>query len=307
MEKVALPDFVAESAEELLSSPLTPTKWFIDQIVPVGSVDLIVGPAKSGKSRVMYRLAVAVAEGKDFLEYKNLVGPKRVLYIDHEHSRDIRHRRLLECIDPAKGIPKNLSIYGRPSPKINIAKDRARFLKLCAEYDFIVLDNVLSTPGFYHDMKDNVAAAETIELIEAAVIERGGAFFMVAHPPKSFIRDIHKMGLEELEDLPEDFWTGAALGPTAIFALADVRMLLLSDIRQRHTERGYKLLFVGGKSPDESSAIPLVLTKERGLIRRPSRGRPPKNENYRDWLSKEVERPEPRNDKPWPAGLVTNP
>jgi AAA domain-containing protein len=265
------PPLEAETVTQLLAHAPGLVRWYIDQILPAGSVNLLIGPAMSGKSRLLYRMAVALALGKDFLGYKNMAGPAKVLYIDHEHGKDTRHRRLLEFVGK-DAVIENMSVYGRPMPKIDIVKDRDRFLEFCNKYDVIILDNVLSTPGFYKDMKDNVEVTKTMDVIAATVMDRGGAFICVAHPPKGFMKDLMHLSLDETESLPEDVWTGAALGATALFALADVRMLLLSDVRNRNAHRGYKLLFVAGKSVEETLSIPLVLSKEKGLRLRDRHG-----------------------------------
>lgn len=58
------------SASDILAWEPGPTQWIWEKFIPVGSLFLFAGYMKSGKSTLIYPLAVSVAHGRAFLESK---------------------------------------------------------------------------------------------------------------------------------------------------------------------------------------------------------------------------------------------
>src|SRR5437868_159230 len=65
--------------------------WLVHRLIPTGILMLISGYMKTGKSTLAYALAVAVAQGRAFLDRKTLQGGVLVLAVE-EHRRDVMNR-----------------------------------------------------------------------------------------------------------------------------------------------------------------------------------------------------------------------
>jgi AAA domain len=73
-------DLAAEVAEEIV--------WLVYRLVPVGILLLLAGYMKIGKSTLAYELAVAIAQGRAFLDRQTLQGGVLILAVE-EHRRDV--------------------------------------------------------------------------------------------------------------------------------------------------------------------------------------------------------------------------
>src|SRR5713226_4557614 len=82
------PRSVKELADEVPETP----DWLVHHLLPRGSLALLVAYPKVGKSTLATQLAVAVAQGRDFLG--RLTQPGGVLYVVAEERRDDVMRRL---------------------------------------------------------------------------------------------------------------------------------------------------------------------------------------------------------------------
>jgi len=78
-------------ASELLSLPERQLVWVWHSYLPEGTLALLVAFMKVGKSTFAYALAVAVAQGKPFLDYPTLQGGVLILAVE-EHRRDVLRR-----------------------------------------------------------------------------------------------------------------------------------------------------------------------------------------------------------------------
>ena len=83
------------SAEELLSTPLTPVKWIIPDLLPAG-LALFAGPSKAGKSWLTLWLCLQVAQGKPM--WGREIEPHTVLYLSLEDTFNRLQKRLLQLV-----------------------------------------------------------------------------------------------------------------------------------------------------------------------------------------------------------------
>lgn len=72
------------SAEDLLSTPIPPTKWIIPGLLPVG-LALFAGPSKAGKSWLTLWLCLQVAQGKPV--WGREIESRTVLYLSLEDAK----------------------------------------------------------------------------------------------------------------------------------------------------------------------------------------------------------------------------
>ena len=83
------------SAEDLLSTPIPPTKWIIPGLLPAG-LALFAGPSKAGKSWLTLWLCLQVAQGKPV--WGREIEPHTVLYLSLEDTLNRLQDRLFRLV-----------------------------------------------------------------------------------------------------------------------------------------------------------------------------------------------------------------
>ena len=112
--------------------------WFIEDMIQEESFNIIVGPAKSGKSAFSYGMAYCLQNGINFLDKK--VEQCDVLYLDFEiDTRDIKIR-----------LERLKKYYGDETKSFNIMP----LIKNNFEFDY-TLQNIPSFMEFYNILKKN--------------------------------------------------------------------------------------------------------------------------------------------------------
>lgn len=97
---------IYRTAKELITADLPPMEYIVDVIIAKGLV-VLSAKSKIGKSWLALQLAVAVANGSDFLGFNTTQG--EVLYIDLENTEVITQSRLTTLLNGAEP-PDNLVI-----------------------------------------------------------------------------------------------------------------------------------------------------------------------------------------------------
>lgn len=91
-------------ALELQGENIEPPTWVVRDVLPTG-LAILCAPSKIGKSWMMMQLGIAVAEGKEFLDFKT--NPSGVLYYALEDSKARLKDRLNKMLK-GKTAPSNL-------------------------------------------------------------------------------------------------------------------------------------------------------------------------------------------------------
>jgi hypothetical protein len=86
-----LSNFHPVSAAEFLTNEPEPVNWVWQHYLAAGRLTLLSAYAKAGKSTFAYPLAVAVAQGRGFLEFATTPGPVLILAVE-EHAQDVQRR-----------------------------------------------------------------------------------------------------------------------------------------------------------------------------------------------------------------------
>lgn len=141
-EQDTLPDF--ESADDFIDNPPPLADAIIDGVLRKGHKMLLSGPSKAGKSFLLLELAIAVAEGSDWLGWKCAQG--RVLYINLElDSASCKNR--IHDLYHAKGMrhtAKSLDVWnlrGQAAP-LKLLKDKLIRRARNASYSLIIIDPI---------------------------------------------------------------------------------------------------------------------------------------------------------------------
>lgn len=185
--------FYMPTLGELLDKELQPREHLITPWLRQGESAMIYAPTGVGKSMFALSLALAVAGGGQFMEWKS-PRPRRVLFVDGEmHLEDTqaRARLLLPSItgyDPAL-IRENFRLLARQAqapdvPFPNLAEPEGREImeQGAKGFDLVVLDN-LSTLATVED-ENSVAAFQPILQFLMRMKQLGKACILIHHTGK---------------------------------------------------------------------------------------------------------------------------
>ena len=84
-------NFNPKLASDLLAEVPEPTEWILEDFLALGSLALIAGKPKEGKTTLVYELCVKMARGQTFLGRTTRKGGVLILAVE-EHQRDVRMR-----------------------------------------------------------------------------------------------------------------------------------------------------------------------------------------------------------------------
>jgi hypothetical protein len=171
--------FQPVAADQLLATPPEPVTWQWEPFLPAGSLSVLAGFAKSGKSTLVYPLAVAVAQGRRFLGYPTRQGAVLLLAVE-EHDRDVRRR--LERF----GMQPSDPIHVHCGPLANDPRQIASVRAFCRMRDIrlVVLDTLAH---FWHveNENDNAAVLRAVKPLLQLARTTGTAVLLVHHDRKT--------------------------------------------------------------------------------------------------------------------------
>ena len=207
--------FVITSAGELLENPEIQRHWVVEGLLPGGGMGLLIGDPKIGKSTLARQLAVAVADGKEFLGRKVTSGV--ALYIAMEGSTaEIKEHLCKLGLENRENV---LILTGRtpnPAQLTSIVKQRAVTLVV-----FDTLAKCLQVKSL-NDYGSVLKAMQTVEPLAREL----GVHLLFIHHTKG---------------------NGEALGSTAITGGPDVNIYLAGEGDKRfiRTEQRGGIPFYG--------------------------------------------------------------
>lgn len=165
---------------ELIQKDLPPIKFLIDQILAIPGLGVIGGKKKTGKSYLVLDLAVAVAQGGQFLGLNTI--KVRVVYFALEDGERRIRQRLLQ-----KKAPNDLDIiYFYEWPPLNTDLGRKQFIDMIKELHprLAIIDTLASSKNKLIDENDNNQMADFINWIHKVCIDYDLSILIVAHHGK---------------------------------------------------------------------------------------------------------------------------
>jgi RecA-family ATPase len=130
----------------------------------------LIGPTGIGKTNVLVAMALAVADGHDFLHWRGCGKPRRVLYIDGEMSRRLTKKRLADAAGRHGSMPTTFHCLNREDfpdlPPLNTENGQKfidAVIKAISGADCVIFDNVQALLS--GDMKDEEPWQQTLPWI----------------------------------------------------------------------------------------------------------------------------------------------
>lgn len=172
-------NFKPLSAPELLSQQALAIPYILDGYIPKGVLALLIAYMKTGKSTLVYRLIVSVAQGISFLSRKTEAGSVLILAVE-EHQRDIE-RRLRRF-----GMTETDPIYVHVGPvhdQTDIFGDIKNFI-IEKKIVLLVVDS-LSRFWTVQDENNNMEVIRAVSPLLEIARETNAAVLLVHHERKS--------------------------------------------------------------------------------------------------------------------------
>jgi hypothetical protein len=221
---------------DLLNEPEERVTWLVPDIMPMGGLIFVAAKPKVGKSTLVRNLALAVAQGGDFLGRRCTQGTVIYLALEERRSEVRRHFRhmggrpedplFVHCARaPANGLAALIPLIRKHAPILVVIDPLLRFTRVKDEKAYAELSNAL-------------------EGVMAAAREHEVCIVATHHAPKA-------QGTEAID---------ALLGSTALSGAPDTVMVLR---RQGQTRTGETVQRYGS----ELERTVLVLDPETGTVR----------------------------------------
>lgn len=177
-------DKIAIPANEIINSAQKPIHWIVDKIIPAGTLNVIAGLPKSGKSLLVLDLAINLAANlNQWLGCVN-IKPCKVLYIDAENADSLIQLRLKQLGANLLNC-SNLHFITRSSlncPKINILDKNIRnSIKYAANYLNLSQNDLIIIDSFRRTFAGNENDSQEIANIMAAYYELSPAAKLIIH------------------------------------------------------------------------------------------------------------------------------
>jgi hypothetical protein len=196
------------SLKDLFNTPEVKIDWLVDGLLPIGGLSLLVAKPKAGKSTLARNLALAVAQGRDFLGKPTQQG--LVIYLALEEKLSEVKRHFFDM--GATGDEPILTLAAR------LPASAFQQVRIVAERQHPVL--IIVDPLFYlthiRDGNDYAEVSRALAPFLALARETGAHILCVHHAGK-----IDREGGDSI------------IGSTALFAAVDTAILLKRTERYR--------------------------------------------------------------------------
>ena len=151
--------------------------WYVENVIPKGTLCYMIGTEKSYKSTTMLDMALAISTGKPFLGEKTT--ESKVLYIQPENTAVVEHMRLKQT-NRESNDNLHMLMYQFQIDNLDHMRGLYKYIR-DNEIKVVVLDNLkdlLSTPEALNDM---TTANNIIKRINAMKMDFGDVTFIITH------------------------------------------------------------------------------------------------------------------------------
>ena len=230
-------NFKPLQASELLAEVPEPTEWILEDYLATGSLGLIAGKPKEGKTTLVYELAVKVTQGLPFLGRTTQQGGVLILAVE-EHRRDVKMR--LQNLG-AEGLDGLYIHIGALSPTPTFFTELLVFIR-DHKIRLVIIDTLAA---FWNVDNENDASEMTkaVKPLLRLARDSGACVLLVHHARKS-----------------EGSHGDEIRGSGALFGLVDVALVM-----KRHSVENQRLLQAQSRYPETPSELVLEL-REAGYV-----------------------------------------
>ena len=184
--------FVIPPVADILGSDLPPTDWILPDRVAVGDHCILGGRPFSGKSWLLYELALAWAAGQRAFNWAPAFSRQRVLLIDEENSREegwSRVRDIAHAMDVSPADLQDTFMYPLPRSGFSFSRptNYAALIKLIEDFSpkWVLIDSLV---GVLRVQDENASASMRNfynDLVKPLCAERGVGLVFLHHTRKS--------------------------------------------------------------------------------------------------------------------------
>lgn len=168
---------VAVALHTFLEKEEEPVPWLLEGVLPMSSLNMIMGSPKSGKSTLTRNLAVAVATGQPFLG-RIVSGSANVLYYSLQERKEHLRTWLRTCLSGYEGeVP--IDFIFRLGRRGAHATEGLRERLLTKKYGLVVLD--MASRFVSVKSLDDYAETERVFSNLAEIAEESGACIVFLH------------------------------------------------------------------------------------------------------------------------------
>jgi len=222
-------DFLAEVPE--------PTEWVLEDFLALGSLGLIAGKPKEGKTTLIYELCVKVARGETFLGRTTRKGGVLILAVE-EHQRDVKMR--LHNLG-AEGLDNLYINVGALTPTPTFFAELLAFIQ-SHDIRLVVVDTLAA---FWSVQNENDASEMTKAVKPLLQLARASdaCILLIHHARKS-----------------EGSHGDEIRGSGALFGLVDIAIIM-----KRHSVETQRLLQTQSRYPETPAELVLEL-RDTGYV-----------------------------------------
>jgi phage/plasmid primase-like uncharacterized protein len=225
------------SAPDLLAEVFEPTDWILEDYLPAGSLALIAGKPKEGKTTLVYEFAVKVAQGGVFLGRTTRKGGVLILAVE-EHRRDVKLR--LQNLG-AEGLDDLYLHIGALSPTPTFFAHLSTFIH---DHDIrLVIIDTLAAFWSVDNENDASEMTKAVKPLLRLARESEACILLIHHARKS-----------------EGSHGDEIRGSGALFGLVDIAIVM-----KRHSVETQRLLQAQSRYPETPSELVLEL-REHGYV-----------------------------------------
>lgn len=176
--------------------------WILEGLITKSSINSISSRPGVGKSRLTLQLAKCLAAGEDFLEFKNVAGPMKVMYLSLEMGGPILKyfvESLVASTDmDLDDIEERFLLVPQGEPLALANPDGAQFFDYLLEEhqpDFMIIDAMSSLS--HEDIGEKVAK-QIMGKLKAALNKYGITFMLIHHNKKA--NELNKNSAPSIDD-----------------------------------------------------------------------------------------------------------
>jgi hypothetical protein len=165
-------DLALLSGANWLTRDIPELDFIFDALVSTTSRMEIIGPTGIGKSNFLLALAMAGADGRDFLRWRSRGIPRRILFVDGEMSRRLAKKRIADATRRHGGMPATFFYLNRDDfPDMSPLNTDAgqefvnQIIATLGGVDLLIFDNIQALLN--GDMKDEEPWQQTLPWVRS--------------------------------------------------------------------------------------------------------------------------------------------